>query len=248
MLIVCNGMMRSGSTLQYNLVRLLISQNRNGIAHGFFEAKDLDTNLIEKWANSNKIHLLKTHDLHPSISELALGGTNHVMILYIYRDIRDIAMSAMRVFKYETKASLYVSLDVAIDTDIKIRKLDCAIIERYEDFVINTHDAVSRYADLLGLNVTDCDIEQVVMQCLPKNLSRSSSKKKKVEKMTSFFKCFLNLFARSKYIHDPITLLHDNHISSNYDKAVKLKTSEWSLDNLEIQNKYKDWLSDRGYM
>lgn len=248
MLIVCNGMMRSGSTLQYNLARLLVGHDSNGIAHGYIEAKDLKVGILEQWVDSRELHLIKMHELHPSVSKLALEKPAKVKVLYIYRDLRDVAVSAMRVFENKTKMSLYAALDDAIDNDTRIRALGNAIIERYEDFVNNTYGAASRYADLLNLNVAEGEIEEIVKLCSPDNISKKLVEKNEVSKMGALIERIRGLFARQKYDHDPVTLMHENHISSKQDGKEKWKTTNWSLDNLEVQSRYEIWLSDRGYL
>src|SRR5688500_9700344 len=114
-LVLCNGMNRSGSTLQYNMARLLAEKTGAGQGESFLNQDELDAHLslLEEWAAEERLHILKTHDLPPAASHLWENGS--LRLLYIYRDIRDVAASMKRIWNYEGEA-LFTALDQAIET------------------------------------------------------------------------------------------------------------------------------------
>ncbi|OAD20264.1 hypothetical protein THIOM_004044, partial [Candidatus Thiomargarita nelsonii] len=98
MLIVCNGMLRSGSTLQYNLLKSIVESHNLGGAEGYFSSEQFQSlrKKFERWGISSEIIVIKTHDIIPYSEEMIKSGT--MKICYTYRDIRDVAVSAQRKF------------------------------------------------------------------------------------------------------------------------------------------------------
>ncbi|MCB0508971.1 MAG: hypothetical protein KDD21_11800 [Bacteroidetes bacterium] len=74
------GMIRSGSTLLYNILRIILQMKYNGnISCGWID----DYDKLEK----NRRYLIKTH----SINRKLVFGAEH--IFYTYRDIRECLLS-----------------------------------------------------------------------------------------------------------------------------------------------------------
>ena len=88
MLIVCNGMIRSGSTLQYNLIRLQVEATFSGKAEGFIGKKELNSERLQFWQKDVALHVIKSHDILPEWMR-----AEGIKLVYIYRDIRDVAVS-----------------------------------------------------------------------------------------------------------------------------------------------------------
>lgn len=97
-LAVCNGAKRSGSTLQFNLTRSLLDLAGKGNGGGFFtpgQLADFDLNRMmqhEEWI------VIKAHHVEPAILSAA-SQSSRCVILFTYRDLRDVAVSAQRFWK-----------------------------------------------------------------------------------------------------------------------------------------------------
>ena len=97
MLVICNGMERAGSTCQYSLTRLLIQTSGIGKIHPYTGAHTDTWPLpnMREWAADEEFHLVKLHKVHKVIPEAIQDG--RLRIIYVYRDVRDVAASLRRV-------------------------------------------------------------------------------------------------------------------------------------------------------
>jgi hypothetical protein len=102
MLVVCNGMPRSGSTYQYNVARLVVAATELGVAHSYLEPGFTDMRgdgwppeVFRGWIDDDAYHVVKMHEPHPTAVGAISDG--RVRVLYIHRDIRDVAASVKRV-------------------------------------------------------------------------------------------------------------------------------------------------------
>jgi hypothetical protein len=91
-------MPRSGSTLQFNVIRMLLAvYDMGGPELSGLErpagAKSWPDALVD-WARDDRYHLVKTHSVHPSTRDLLAEG--NIRVFYIFRDLRDVGVS-MRI-------------------------------------------------------------------------------------------------------------------------------------------------------
>lgn len=87
-LIYSAGMPRSGSTLLYNIIRLILSSKYSDkLSHGWIE----EVNEIPK----GEVYLIKTHHLNRMMTWRAFKT------FYTFRDIRDVLVSRQKMFKKE---------------------------------------------------------------------------------------------------------------------------------------------------
>ena len=130
MLVVCSGMYKSGSTLQYNVAREVLSTDSKFENHGFASSGDLNRNQDEliRWRDDSRWHLIKSHDLLPkAVSENADG----VYTLYTYRDLRDVAASTIRHFQ-KTHQETISLLQHAIEVHDAAKNQGHFLEQRYE--------------------------------------------------------------------------------------------------------------------
>ena len=108
-------MIRSGSTLQYNIARNIIEKQKIGSVEGYFQEMQFSKleDRLTDWENDTAYHLIKAHDLPVNIFKKL--PSDSIKILYIYRDIRDVAASAKDKLKLTGK-ELLQSLDKALVT------------------------------------------------------------------------------------------------------------------------------------
>ena len=240
MLVICNEMPRSGSTLQYNICRGIVEKLDMGKGEGFFYENQL-LPLLDKfleWGQDDRFHIIKIHAFHPKTVEMTLTGW--VKICYIYRDIRDVAVSIKNKDKVDRKV-LIDNLDAAIETDYKLKQVPNILIQKYEDVVIDVYKAIAEVDLFLGLKANEDVIKWVVQECSVEN-----TKKVMLDLAVSSQNSQLNPSLQAGY--DPKTLLHHKHISRNSGTIgvwrVELEQEEINL----ITERYKSWLIEAQYL
>ena len=247
MLIICNGMPRSGSTLQYNIARLLVTKLQIGFAEGFISKKGLErskTKLLD-WETSTLYHVIKSHIIHPEWMETSSMNRCY---LYIYRDIRDVAVSIKNKFGHEGN-KLILSLDNAIDGYEKISKMrgkNNICWQKYEDVVRDIPTAIMEQASFLKLKPDHQVKREIVQEC---NIDHVN---KIIQKLQGNYRTKLCSFFRK--LHMPVnnfdseSLYHPDHISKN-NGAIGGWKSELSKEEVDIiESRYNSWLRTHNYL
>jgi hypothetical protein len=258
-------MIRSGSTLQYNLVCSLLEKMGVGVGNGSIHPSRWDEfqQQFEDWAKADTIHAIKSHDLIPNQAEMAASG--QLLTCYIYRDLKEVAVSTQRMFVWaRDKDSLLDILDRAIATYFEIKNMENTIWQRYEDVVIDLEVAVQTLAKGIGLNPSDKIVAAIAQQWSIENVKQ---KMKRFERYKLFRE--ISYFIRNKigikntnigrlmrqmkvpeyllFNVDSQSLLLSEHISK---EAVAVEQNKNKLD-LELDNiiseRYQDWFLDAGY-
>jgi len=192
MLIFCSGMLRSGSAFQFNLVCSLLEKTSICVRHGRWERENdkftkggvggyekFTKKQIENWANDKKtFHVIKS-GRHPEEFYYAKKGL--AKILYINRDMRDIAVAAK--YKWGLKGSdLLVMLDRA-ESGYKVMIKNEAFAnewclhQKYEDVFNNTYGAIKQISKFLGLDPSEKIIKEVIDECSIKEMLKVSTSK-----------------------------------------------------------------------
>lgn len=168
MLVFCNGMLRSGSGFQYNLVCSVLEKMGPCVRHGRWEPKQKFTKLqLKKWANDHEVYHVVASGRNPEEFELAHQGL--AKMCYINRDLRDVAVAA----KYKWKMAgdeLLVILDRAISGYEVMEEMDAfgmpwCLHQKYENVFTNTFGAVKEIADFLEISPSREVIEEVIKDC-----------------------------------------------------------------------------------
>ncbi|MCK4348102.1 MAG: sulfotransferase domain-containing protein [Thermoplasmatales archaeon] len=258
MLIVCNGMMRSGSTLQYNLVRCFLENMGAGEGRGYFVKKGLSDDKLEQWVDDDSYHVIKMHEIHPKV--IHLSSTDSVFIFYIYRDIRDVAVSAKRKFKCENEEQFIKALDTALAVYYEIKTIPGVLIQKYEDVVRDIPSAIQEYCDVLSIKLTEENIISVVRKCSIDNTIELANKthnsftfrmKEFFDRASSLNKNLRALLLRlgmPANMYDKRTLLHRGHISKDKGQSGIWRNNLTELEVEMIENRYGSWLRETGYM
>lgn len=261
-LVLCNGMNRSGSTLQYNMARMLVERTAVGIGDSFLQQDEMDGHLeqLEAWAVEERLHVLKTHDLPPSARHLWENGS--LRMLYIYRDIRDVAASMKRIWNYEGE-TLLTALDQAIETYYEMRDMPHGVLlQKYENVMEDREKAVRDIADFLQIPLsaqlgagisTDCSVEKMleVQNAHQKNVR---AEKARIRKLSFFRRALrklgiqINGPARRSRQFEPVTALHGNHIGENKGAAGTWSTILSDHEANTITERYRTWLEEENYL
>jgi len=241
MLIICNGMIRSGSTLQYNMARLLVTGTQRGRGHGFFSRRKLHRlNRIGRWSTSRSHHVIKMHDLLDSEDI----NRYQPRFLYIYRDIRDVAAS-LKLKYNRTGEDLLRSTDRAMDIYDQIRVMPNVLWQQYEKIMSDLASAIDQIATFLEIEISDEIRLSIAQEC---SLDNQQQIMRNLEKglLHRMKKLFIRKI-RQGHFYDSKTLLHDNHISKNLGTPGSWRHELDLAESELLQSKYKDWLQEHGY-
>ena len=265
MLIACNGMFRAGSTLQYNLVCSLVEKMGVGERKGYLSYEQLSERKeeIAQWSESPSLIAFKSHAILPNATELV--EANWMRICYIYRDIRDVAVSMKRTFKVEGDR-LWKLLDKSTAAYFKLKEIDGVIWQKYEEAIADLPVTVKTLALGLDLNPSESLVAEIAAEWSLENARKAIAKLESGIKENNQLDNLLRAeepVANNKEseqpsskgelewqsnIYDPNTQLHIGHIS-NSGGAVGLWQSSLSAAEIDIATeRYSAWLADAGYL
>jgi hypothetical protein len=234
--IICNGMRRSGSTLQYNLIVSMLKHTKVGVGGkrgtggfggGWVGSKQLMQAILD-YKDESKPLLLKTHD-HWLVEKVMKFGA--VKLCYTYRDLRDVWVSFRRIMKLGDKDAIGM-LETELRVFTWIRKRQCGVLmHRYEDMVNDLHGTVRELGAWLDLPLTE-DIIQRVLEDNTLEKARAVAAKTTKNKDGEF---------------DRTTLMHYGHISEGGGKPGAWRNELTAGLAMEIYNKFREWFESRGY-
>ena len=256
MLIVCNGMIRSGSTLQYNLIReLLNNTHRDYIPLGFMQKDEIliKRDILNNYISDKKVYLLKTHDF-------TFLNNSEAHIIYSYRDIRDVAASVKKK-TLSSNVELLQKIAIAMNEHNKIVNSNKLITIKYENMCLYLENTIHDIAMFLNIECNDKLKLNIIKKVSISNIEKKQkyiltrkfkSKLLSVVLKLRFLKSFLskNIILKVKkklYSFDSENLMHINHISET-----KGKSNVWinELNNYEIEEinrNYFNWLRKYNY-
>lgn len=266
MLLLANGMIRSGSTLQYNLASSLLRMSGRGQAHGYVEGEEngVWTPIHQTWAESAQYQLVKTHRIPDQWIDRQRQG---IRVLYVYRDIRDVAASAKEIWNC-TGDRLTDLLDNAIDNFERLERLDHVLYQRYEDITIDMRAAALEIAEFLDLDLSERDIADVIQEWDISAVETKISKKfdlsdrvvgelRKKRNLPRPLRHVLDasrlpqLIGRilgSQPVADEETLLHPDHISKRKGAVGYYRSVLTEEECRFVTYRYRDWLVQTGYI
>lgn len=225
MLIICAGMIRSGSTLQFNLVKLIAEKSGGYYIHANEPIWDRAREFTK--ANSG-IGVMKSH-FCPSEEMLPSSNDNNIIVVSTYRDLRDVALS---IAKFQN-----TSVNKVIPTIYRMPKDEKKWFDRfgndiyrskYEEWTANDGTVakeVERLAYYIGVSITFLEALQIAV----------SNSKSEVYRYQSELD---NMNARSYY--------SPNHIS-NVPTNWRIQMEQKHVDKIERNEGVRNWLINNGY-
>ena len=231
--IFCCGMFRSGSTLQYGLASALVEKLGAGVRSRLLSKNDFST-LENAYKNFEGYIVLKAHFITPAMATLLDAG--NAVSIGIYRDIRDVAVSMMRMWGLSfEELIIQQKLEEAINGLDEWSQHSGHMVSRYEDLLENPNQEINRIASHLNLVCTEeLALEIVDDHSIEKNKKRIEEIAKQKEK-----------FGIEGAYWDPHFLLHSNHIFSGGSGAWKEELTKEQVKLLE--EKFGTWLLGKGY-
>jgi hypothetical protein len=141
-LIYSAGMPRSGSTLLFNILKILIEEK--------YQGEKIVTGWTEDAFNFPKadVYLVKTHHLH------RFDTMRAYKTIYTFRDIRDVLVSRLR--KFNAKPTIEI-VRYYIEQDIFARK-HANLCLKYEDIMANQGNAIEQIKSVFRISIPTIDI------------------------------------------------------------------------------------------
>ncbi len=264
MLVVCNGMLRSGSTLQYNFVRMLLELKSSAVDARHAEPATIDDDLLASWCASKAMTVIKMHSIDPRV--VALLMDNKATICYVYRDLRHVAASIRRKWN-PPWPEILASLDGAVASFDELTNMPGVLVQRYESLITNEVEAVQQIAEHLGLDVTPEEFDEIVAMCSPaafRELATDFTARQKFFHSINAAGRRLPLPVRlalrragvisvgrklgiSQFVYDQRTLLHPDHITSDPSMADDKFRDLSDTEITELNTRYAAFLKHGNY-
>lgn len=237
MIILCGGMYRSGSTLQYNLVANLVENKQLGSRVPYRDYQsDPDAFISGMDLNQLQYQILKIHEL--PAAAMPLIREKSAKCLSAYRDIRDVVASWQA--KTKVRFSISSGLEFARGAIKAFQKweeaghADCLIL-KYEDTIKDVPSACLQIADFLNLAVSQTQVSEICHQCSVETISERLKNLKDYELMRS-----------SGMAWDSHTLVHLDHLNGGIVGRARKELDEGLLFALE--DEFGEWLVTHGYV
>lgn len=230
--IFCSGMIRSGSTVQYQLTAEIIESSKCGMRVPYVPESDF-VKIRDNY--DSQFTVFKAHVCLPDLSRECLN--NGAKVVYSYRDIRDVAVSAMRKFEMTFDDLIEKGwLDQAVEDYHQWTAMPDVLISRYETFHNNLIQETRKISDFLQISLSEQMVERI---------GRDFQTDRQKERMTRLRPPDIGPSGRGGLIFDPRELLHWNHLHDGQVGAWRtLLTQD---QRFCLTHKFSDWLLATGY-
>lgn len=200
MVVLCDGMARSGSTWSFNVaLRLIKLCHPDRKTFGFYTENSA---VFAAAVRPRSSHLVvKSHDLAPSAYELCRAGA--IKAIYTWRHPYDATLSGMRMFGHSLDQSLGILRNALRVWSFHLATGSACIVP-YESIVREPSAAINSIASYLGLHVEPGEVCQIAEETSHEQL-RSFSQQVAVLEPS-------RLVRRDGLVYDRVSLLHQNHI------------------------------------
>lgn len=224
MLVICCGMQRSGSTLQYQIACAVAE--RAGVGRGV--GWDWPNATPEMAVSARPVHVLKVHQPNDTF-ELTLDPA-FTRYLYCHRDVRDVVVSLIdKTGPMDDDRLVNELKNGLIGPYNAFVSRPGALVSRYEDMINDLPGEVRRIAQTIGVTVHETDVADIADGLRLENQ-----------------KAFIGGRDWSDgRAWDGRTLLHRNHIADGLVGKWRERLSERQI--AIIEQHAGGWLRARGY-
>lgn len=235
MWVLCCGMHRSGSTLQYQIVTKVAQFHPNAHILGWVEGQ-LEEQSRELLDSPDVLYIAKLHNYDPMVAEF--WAEHHPKAIYIYRDIRDVVVSTMHMQSWVFDSLEMTSrVNEVLQNDLHWTRQPGILVSRYEDVMAEGGVAaeVRRIADYVGVSLAAEQIDDIAQ-------SVSFKENKRYIEQFDYENKGIQ-YARTSM--DPQSLLHNKHLRSGASGQWQQELSAEEIALIETLT--GDWLVGRGY-
>lgn len=258
MLVVCNGMYRSGSTLQHNIANAILSSH--GVKNlGFMDTAELAENAAElaQHAQSDGYAVLKTHSALPAIS-------GDFRIIYSHRDLRDVATSIYAKMSCSREKMLALVADgVAVQQALGAGPRSTVLTQGYDVLMTNPTQCITEIAAFLEVPLSEGQADALAVQFSLGAVAAQQPKFGGVRRaiLVTNRKLGIGRTLRrlglsqnvTRWARDTVmasgdgSAFHFNHISAHKGKSGIWREALAKEDAREIESRYGNWLRGLGY-
>ena len=263
--VLCIGMKRSGSTLQYNLSKLLLENQFKTKNFGYIDGKDLSKKLSNEdmlKANFLEYIILKCHNPPWKVGSQFLE--NH-KILYIYRDLRAVYFS-MKIRQIYSLDEFILEMKKSLDLYSNYEKDSRVFVQKYEDVFLNNKDALLDISKYLQVKVNDNLITKILKLVSIESSKNNHSFFKKIITFIYRFlintvpKKFIIFFKKIPFVPKMISIFRkfitpnsDREMYADHVSKFKGNPATWkdklSTDEISrIEIEFNGWLKEHGYL
>lgn len=225
-------MLRSGSTLQYQLAVSILEKTGRG--SGLGDPRNVDCLERVNATPPGTMQVLKVHKFKHLRNVEAAIERGQAKCLYTYRDVRDVAVSLMNMRKLSFEELIFRNKEVqqSLDDFKAWTSFDGVLISRYEEMIDNLPQEVYRIAEHLNVELSETEAISIAEN---HTLDKQKQRIQQWQTSENF----------NPATHDGKSLLHHNHINSG-------KPQQWLKTLTPLQIAYLEsltgtWLCDRGY-
>jgi hypothetical protein len=217
--IIC-GMLRSGSTLVYQLTCAILEKHGPLRRAGFLPPEQS----WPKGPDNSATCAVKLHHFDETLAAMAVEGSG--LALYTYRDPRAVVPSAMRQFDISfDKAVQWVTHATRVGTQWE--SLPATISLRYEDSAKDVQQLVACLCAHMKVNV---DFQTIAAIADDHTRVKQSERASQIAKGT----------------YNPLSLLHNGHIGSLDSDSATLQLSAHEISCIETR--LGDWMRKHAYL
>ena len=230
--VICCGMKRSGSTLQYQLAGSIVEKAKVGRLIGSVLPNEFAV-LRAAHEGEKGLLIVKSHAYIPHLEALFAKGESKA--IYSYRDVRDVVVSMMNKRNESFEQLVNRGFIETILSDYgKWRHCSPLLTSKYEDMVADLSREVSRIADFLNVPLDVKTIEEIAIEhSLEKQREKINNHQNENQRVSNNIRW------------DSQSLLHTNHIRSG--KADQWRTELAAHEIAVIEGIAGVWLQKRGY-
>lgn len=235
MWIFCCGMLRSGSTLQYQLTAELAESANIGKRLGYVDRHDF-LQMSEKENSDNNMLVVKCHSFLPEAKGLIKDGK--AKAIYVYRDVRDVIVSFMNVTGMSFVRILRQGyLETILSDYYKWSSTGDILISKYEEMVKEIHKETLRIANYLGISI---DESRAIEFSQKFNIQQQKERIREVS-----YESIYREYGRED-APEPHSLLKKDHIRSGKPEQWRQALSGFQI--AMIESIAYDWLNEQGYI
>jgi len=232
--VFCAGMIRSGSTVQFQITSAIVEATNRG--KRFPYTPEANFAKLHREAHGHEFAVFKAHLCLPDLAyECLLNGAK---VVYSYRDIRDVAASAIRKFAITFDELIKKGwLDQAIDDYYQWTAMPDVLISRYETFHNNLTQETQRISSFLQIPLGDQVMEHI---------GRDHQLDRQKAKIAQLHSTNIDAVERGDLVFDPRELLHWNHIHEGQVASWKISLTQ--EQSIYLTDRFSDWLLATGYL
>lgn len=240
MLLICCGMPRSGSTLQFNIAWKTATASGLGERVEWRSSKDWEYAKEELACleSAPELYVIKMHFPPDSVTKLAEAG-DQVRFIYVHRDLFDVVYSMKAKFNFSLAHAIERVGD-ALEAErwLLARPADQVLIQDYAVLLDDLPEAVRQVAAFEGAQLDDS-----VLDTISDELSITSAYEKSRQKTPRFEhlrRKFSRLLGRRITFADDELMLHPNHVSEHRGQIGIGRTKLSKAEISAVENAFGD--------